>query len=432
MLLAYGVHANSEDALSLEADNLSRQASQTMTWPMLPGENLNALAAKFYPKNKGMRKQFVFKALRLNSETFPKLDANEDFVIPTAIVIPTLKSLSANAGKFARNASSEQPLHMSYNIKVVIERVPKSLLLDYEGLVTRNAYLKEELAKLNEKIVFLQNKLNDLKLILDRTLTLPKKRSLKNLDAEDIKNSRKNNMLNEKAETVSIFDPLGRTFWLWLLCAVSLLVIGSYVLKKYREIQYIKFINSVTKQEALTSFDKSWKKEEEIEASAPADVIIDTDTRVGEYNVDAILGEAKALMGKDQPEEAIEHLKWAIRAQPKKAINIWLHLLEVFRKQGMKTEFEMYAIELHQTFNVMTPLWEAREIEIVVAESLEKFPHIMERITAVWPQASLKAYLQTLINDNRDGERGGFGQAVIDEILTLIAVLEVREDLSEI
>ena len=98
----------------------------------------------------------------------------------------------------------------------------------------------------------------------------------------------------------------------------------------------------------------------------------------------------------------------------------------------LKEEFEKFAFEMHQTFNVMTPIWEEKEVEIEVANTLEKFPHIIKKITAEWPSEPAKSYLQSLITDNRDGERTGFGDEVIDEILTLIAVLDARDDLWEI
>jgi hypothetical protein len=56
----------------------------------------------------------------------------------------------------------------------------------------------------------------------------------------------------------------------------------------------------------------------------------------------------------------------------------------------------------------------------------------MEKLYSVWPDDDARRYLQNLINDNRNGERGGFGQAVLDEILTLIRVLDVRKDLASV
>ena len=433
LLTAYTMSANSEN---LPTSDFDLEDKNSMTWPMLPGESLNELAAKFYPKNKAMQKQFVFKTLRLNAEELPKLGANSDFVVPTAVVIPTLKSLanSTHAIKSPSNKRGTKIFQMSYNFQDTIEKLPKGLIEEYESLVTRNDFLKEELDKLNEKLVFLQNKLNDLKLVLDRTLTLPKKKIFKNLDATEAKNktSDKPVVKNEIAEADSILDFTSKNFWLTILGLGLAFALGSYLLKKYRERAYIKFINSVTQQEALTSFGKVVDQEVAKETNQSVGVPLGADTEVDEYKDRSILDEARKLMEKSLPIEAIEHVKWAIRAKPKASIMLWLYLLEIFRKQNIKDEFEKYAFEMHQTFNVMTPLWEEKEVEIVVADSLEKFPHIIKKVTAEWPSEPIKNYLQSLIADNREGERTGFGQAVIDEILTLISVLEARNDLWEI
>jgi hypothetical protein len=48
----------------------------------------------------------------------------------------------------------------------------------------------------------------------------------------------------------------------------------------------------------------------------------------------------------------------------------------------------------------------------------------------MWPTAEAKDYLRGLITDSRDGERAGFGKAVLSEILFLIALLDTRKDFS--
>jgi len=434
-VIACNVSAYTEDLLTL--DNLEDKNS--MTWPMLPGESLNELAAKFYPDNKIMQKQFVFKTLRLNTELLPQLDPNTDFAAPTALIIPTLKSLSFSTRAInSSNKKSNKPsLQISYSIKTAIEGLPKSLLMDYEDLVIRNTFLKEELAKLNEKLAYLQAKLNDLRLILDKTLTLPEKKIVKNTDqgskSKPIVKPVVANTQNTKFALLDLhFDPFNKIFWLSVLAIAFILALGSYLLKKFREKIYIKSINSVTQQQALTSFDKSLKDTAKLDVDPAIGVPLKTDTQTDGFNESSILDEAKTMFGKGLTNEAIEHLKWAIRARPKASITLWLYLLELFRKQTLKDEFEKFAFEMHQNFNVMTPVWQDQEVAIVVTESLEKFPHIIEKIITEWPGAPAKSYLESLIADNRNGERTGFGQEVIDEILFLIAILETRNDLWEI
>ena len=78
----------------------------------------------------------------------------------------------------------------------------------------------------------------------------------------------------------------------------------------------------------------------------------------------------------------------------------------------------------------MTPVWYETEISIVVPQSLEEFPHIIEKLCSVWPGELATVYLRGLITDDRGGDRAGFGKAVLNEILILIAVLYNRKDLT--
>ena len=174
LVLAFGSSyvASADDTLQFDASLTSPESTDSMTWPMLPGESVNDLARMFYPKNQAMQKQFVTNTLRLNSETQANLKASERFDAPTLLVVPTLKSLSKNAVN-ASKKSKRKSLKMSYGLKRLVQLAPEKLLQEYEELVSKNAFLKEQLIKLNEKIVVLQAKLDDLKLIFDKTLSLP-------------------------------------------------------------------------------------------------------------------------------------------------------------------------------------------------------------------------------------------------------------------
>jgi len=438
LALAAKVSANSNDSLVLDNDLAS---NDSMTWPMLPGESLNELAAKFYPKNKVMQRHFTAKTLRLNMELLPNLDANTDFAVPTAVIIPSLKSLSssAHAIKSSHKKMANHNLRMTYNIKAAVENLPQNLLQEYEALVSKNSFLKVELAKLNEKLAFLQNKLNDLKLILDKTLTLPQKKVFKNLGAQELQDSKPvkpepakkvvRKQTIESNQFSTFFDSINKDLLLAVLAFALVAGLGSYLFKKNRQKSNRKVLIEANREDSKFGFADAWEATELQHADLKENLPLNTDTQVDDLKEGSILDEAKLFVSKNQPNEAIEHIKWAIRAQPKANINIWLYLLEIFRKQNLKTEFETYAIAMHQTFNVMTPAWEEKSVAIVVAQSLEEFPHIVETLTANWPEESAKAYLRGLISDNREGERTGFGASVLEDILLLIALLDVRSDL---
>ena len=421
--------ARAEDVLVLDDGAAGKNS---MTWPILPGESLNELAAKFYPNNKVMQRHFTAKTLGLNTETLPNLSANADFSVPTAIVIPTLKSLSygAHAHNAAQNKSGQSSLHMSTNMTDAVQRVPKSLLDEYEYLVTRNTFLKEELAKLNEKLVFLQNKLSDLKLILDKTMALPQRKVLKNLDAKIVKADAKPAL--EQASVMrsfmSMFNSMNKNALLAALGLALVAGLSAYLYKTSRKKPRQKSLTSASQLQATTGFDDEWKQTQQRSFDTKTGASLNTDTQVDDLNERSILDEAKFLMNKNQPADAVEHIKWSLRAHPKAAPNLWLYLLEILKQTHQKEEFENYAKVMHQTLNVMTPVWQEKNLVMVFALTIEEFPHIVEKLTALWPAGSAIAYLHSLINDNRNGERAGFGKAVIEEILLLIAVLESRSD----
>ena len=437
LLLASAVRANLDDL------NLFHQVDDTqdsLVWPILPDESLADLAAKFYPKNKGMQRKFIRKTKQLNKDNQGILDANTHSTTITAIVIPNLQSLSVNAGVIKRSpkAASSKALKMSYNIqstaekaKLTFQNIPARLVQEYEELVAKNTFLKEQIAELNKRLVFLQTKLGQLKLVLDKTLSLPPKKTLKNLDTEK---SHVETPQHKPAAVVASKEPVSKTsafdlsnkfLWFGILALGLLLVLSSYLYKKYQERKYLQLVNGISKQNQVHSFGV------ESEDTLPQDALlpsttINKDTVVEEQDADTILREAKMLVAQSSPDEAIEHIKWAIKANSKTAISVWLYLLELFRKQNLKDDFEKFAFQMHQNFNVMTPPWEERQVAMIVPQSLEEFPYIRKLLTDKWPNPKLNNYLQKLVSDNRSGERSGFSKPVIEEILLLIDVLEVR------
>jgi hypothetical protein len=400
----------------------------SLTWPMLPGESIEKLAAKFYPKNKVMQRHFTAKVISLNAEAMPKLSANEDFPKPTAIVIPTLKSLSYSAQAIysAHSKSNQQSLHMSYNMIDPVQHVPKSLLEEYDYLFRRNTFLKEELVKLNEKLSFLQSKLNNLKLILDKSLTLATKKSFKNLDAKIIQSNKAPTAKSvEKSNLIStILNSFNMNALLASIGIALVASIAAFLIRKNHNKSRRRTLLGDLKIETSLEFDDTWQQPKQMQVDTKTGVPLNTNTLVDDLNEGSILDEAKFLMSKDQPNEAVEHIKWSIRAQPKSSVNLWLYLLEIFKLQNQKEEFENFAKVMHQTFNVMTPVWENKNVAIIVAETLEEFPHICEKLNALWPKESAIVYLRNLIKDNRNGERTGFGKAITEEIILLIAMLE--------
>lgn len=413
---------------------LDNADTNSMVWPMLPGESVNDVARLFYPKNQYMQRQFVFKTLRLSKSALPNLNANDRFTSPTLLVTPTLKSLSyhAKAIKPARSTPKNTRLKMSYTLV----QIPAKLMQDYQYLLNRNEFLKVQLAKLNEKLILLQAKLNALKLMLDKSLSLPTTQPAKQQVASKVvKNKSLAPIAPSAKATTTIVNAPNRDQWLVLLGLVLVASVSWIFLKKPKQkIELSSSFYVTSGQAEAVDTNGAWPMTNS--PSMPVNVFDTKPEKPAEEShqnnltrLDSTLEEAKLLMSINRSGDAIAHLKMTIESQPKASINHWLYLLEVFRKLSLKEDFENYAKELHSTFNVMPPVWQDTIVPMVVSQSLEEFPHIADKLCKLWPNDAAYAYLCGLITDNRGGERTGFGKQVLDEILLLIALLDTRKEI---
>jgi hypothetical protein len=131
-------------------------------------------------------------------------------------------------------------------------------------------------------------------------------------------------------------------------------------------------------------------------------------------------------------------LKAQIQSVPKASLDHWLALLDIYRKTNQKEEFLESAHQLHQVFNVIQPTWDNLPLPMVIANSLLEFPHIIEPLMKLWSEidnnlqklVETKNFLDTLLTDNRDNERGGFGLEVLLEIKLLRDILDIRDKFS--
>jgi Tfp pilus assembly protein FimV len=133
---------------------------------------------------------------------------------------------------------------------------------------------------------------------------------------------------------------------------------------------------------------------------------------------------ADIMMSFGRVNGAADTLAEFIRGNPREAVTPWLKLLEVYRAAGMHAEFDAIAGELNKTFNVTRVSWDNYDALRASRMSLEDLPHIAEALQKGWRTAACQRYLRQLLRDNRNGTRAGFPFAVIDEILTLSAILE--------
>jgi pilus assembly protein FimV len=135
---------------------------------------------------------------------------------------------------------------------------------------------------------------------------------------------------------------------------------------------------------------------------------------------------------------AARTLEEYVAALPQESARPWIRLLHLYRRNGMRKEFEALTVKLNRNFNVEILAWEtgkaSGELELVPlagapakAETLEDIPRLRDEIIALWGKPECHGYLEKLLRDNRQGKRKGFPLAVAEEILFLIDLAAARD-----
>jgi hypothetical protein len=471
-----------------EPDTLN-DADETMVWPMLPGESVDQLAALFYPKDRAMQRRFVTKTRALSATMNPALDTAVPFSQTGIIVIPDIKALSREARPFKR-PSTRRPdkLQMSYEIKDAGSiMVTPQMEAEYESLSQRNQALKDNLQRLNAKLAKLQLEMAAMLgqattgLKVDSSAAMPPEQAQRvetpapsnlevaspaaplALNAEPELRSPAVPATVEQAsaaeppapssvtpETPSsavasqtrIVPPLessaaaDASIWLdedlkLLLIQFAMMIVGLILALfawRWLRKQLARKITKVT-DEQLDGLRKNTFSADEsgfFNTQQPYHVADDMGVlSVEEF--DSVVDEARILVSMDRINEAISLLRHHIEEQPRASLQPWIYLLDLFRTLEKKEDFAELAKRFHLTFNVMAPQWEHKQVAMIVATTLEEFPHIIDQLLSMWPNPEAKDYLEGLIKDNREGERAGFSMEVAKEIALLISILETRD-----
>ena len=140
-------------------------------------------------------------------------------------------------------------------------------------------------------------------------------------------------------------------------------------------------------------------------------------------DVTPVMELAEIMLSFGRIQGAAQTLQEYIEAHPKEALQPWIRLLEIYRGNGMRTEFETLAESLNRNFNVAIVDWDNAAPGERLEMTLELLPHIRDQIDAMWGSPECLIYLQKLLHDNRDGQRTGFALPVVKEILLLIDLM---------
>ncbi len=527
---------------------------EAMSWPMLPGESLNQLAKLFYPKNKAMQKRFVTKTLELSHEISPNLDPDAVFKQPARLIVPDLKALSQSAAGFkaSRRSTAKFPkLHMSYQIADAEKfLVTPEMQADFDDLTKRNVSLKDELKRLNDKLVKLQQTMVEMlekarntlgraenkpkveaklaptqapipaaskpEVALQKSpveknpadkqaLTKPPAQESAPLKQPETKEPPVQPIRPATAKPVEAVKPapaeptepqdkfssavvpvpaqaakpeaaapaapavsapvapqptpvpapvpveqaavpvaprppapvaeaslldsemLGIAIQLG---AIVLGLIGAFFAWRWIRKQIASKLRKATNDQ-LDGLHKNKFNPNDLStfhSSKPGAVDNADLSMLYIEEFESVVEEARIFMSMDRAKEAISILTQHIQEQPKTSIHPWIYLMEVYRDLDMRDEFVDLAKRFHEHFNVIAPQWHSdTQIGMVIAESLEEFPHIISQLQEIWQTPKAKPYLESLIADNRDGERSGFSFEVIKEIMMLMAMLDMRD-----
>ncbi len=477
-------------AITLQGSSLFAKTNSeimpAMAWPMQQGESLNDVARLFYPNNKYMQQQFVVATIKLNRDTQPNLTAAHVFSQESLIEIPSIKSLSQKSrGHSTPQLGNSKAANISSGFNVSVK-----LQADYESLVKRNAFFKQELENLNTKLAHLQQVFTALKIDLLRLIEDAE--SVAATQAEkrvEMQKSAQQTQSNAPVAAVAVVQksidlPAPQTnkdvaieapakkeqvsssyFLLPILSA--LFVIGllvALVLYTRRQAEKVRRtadhifeplnkdvfnddlatvhlplsvkVNPAVAQSKFS--DSIWQL---VAEAAPVHTKALDEKEEGEL----MLEQAKIYANLERYDNAIRLLSAYIKATPKVALQHWLYLLDIYRKTNQKEAFLESAEQLHHTFNVVVPQWEKVNTvdvyasPVVVAHSLEEYGYIVNQVTKLWAECAKEAhkiaqtrrYLDWLLMDNRDGERTGFSEDVFADIVLLRELLDEREKLSQ-
>lgn len=142
-----------------------------------------------------------------------------------------------------------------------------------------------------------------------------------------------------------------------------------------------------------------------------------------EAHVEPTLELAEIMLSLGLDQGAAQTLVEYTEANPRQALHHWLKLLDIYRNSGHVEEFKETAEKLRRNFNIQAEDW--AKANTAEAPTLEGFARLADHVQQVWtkPEECI-AYLQNLLEDNREGARAGFPQPVAEEILLLIDILK--------
>ena len=120
---------------------------------------------------------------------------------------------------------------------------------------------------------------------------------------------------------------------------------------------------------------------------------------------------------------AAETLAEHIDETMSQSIEPWSMLLDLYRRGGMREEFDALAGKMRQRFNARIPAWNESTTPVSGLNTLEDFPHVLQKASSLWGTQASIDYLYSLVHDTRAGQRNSFPLEVVEEIALLMRIL---------
>lgn len=151
-----------------------------------------------------------------------------------------------------------------------------------------------------------------------------------------------------------------------------------------------------------------------------------------EFNVEEISDvtqEAEFWISLNDPRRAIEILEPHTEIEHPDSPVTWLYLLDLYREVGEEEKYNALRARFTSLFNARIPFYGTPELE---SQSLEDFPHLLDRICKLWRSVDIVPFLQSLLIDDRAGARAGFDLPLYRDILMLIGIALEKKRLNQL
>lgn len=136
--------------------------------------------------------------------------------------------------------------------------------------------------------------------------------------------------------------------------------------------------------------------------------------------------EAEFWVSINNPKRAIEILEpQSLDANLSMPVTL-LYLLDLYRLVNDEDKYTKLSARLKRQFNIHIPEF-SESVNQSKLKSLEDYEHVISRCCAFWNTNYIVPYLESLLIDDREGERIGFDLSVYRDILFLISICKELE-----